>query len=136
MTDMDTKIRWLLANSELTTRAAGLFVSECFMLGVEAAEWREKRENKRRKAEMAAAEEAELVAAEIEELRLAYQRVIGEEVAATPEAELERLRADPNSWLNNSGIKSTWPSDEPTKWRDPTPILRIVTKDEGGHTDD
>jgi hypothetical protein len=100
MTDMDTKIRWLLANSDLTTRAAGLFVSECFMLGVAAADWRDKDQIKRRRK----AEKEDDVLAEIEELRLAYQRVIGEEVAATPEAELERLKADPNSWLNTSGI--------------------------------
>jgi hypothetical protein len=130
MTDMDAKIRWLLANSELTTRAAGLFVSECFMLGVAAAEWRDKDQIKRRRK----AEKEDDVLAEIEELRLAYQRVIGEEVAATPEAELERLKADPNSWLNTSGIKSSWPntSNEPPE----LPKLRIVAKDEGGKVQD
>jgi hypothetical protein len=131
MTDMDAKIRWLLANSELTTMAAGQFVSEVFLLGVAASDYRAKDQIKRRRK---AEKEDDEVLAEIEELRLAYQRVIGEEVAATPEAELERLKADPNSWLNASGIKSSWPNslnDPP----DP-PKLRIVAKDEGGHTDD
>jgi hypothetical protein len=134
MTDMDAKIRWLLANSELTTRAAGLFVSECFMLGVAAAEWRDKDQIKRRRKAKKAELADDEVLAEIEELRLAYQRVIGEEVAATPEAELERLKADPNSWLNTSGIKSSWPNT--SNYPPELPKLRIVAKDEGGKVQD
>jgi hypothetical protein len=114
---MDERIRWLLANSDLTTAAAMQFVADIFLLGVEAAEYRE-----------------ELDSDAIEEARAEYERIMGEEVADNPIDELARLKADPNSWLNASGITSSWPntSNDPPE----LPKLRIVTKDEGGHTDD